>query len=196
MSRPKLLQGVLLSALAAAISSPGVFAQSHKIDVKQSSFKISVFKSGFFSAFGHNHEIQAPVAEGAVGLSSSPSVLLRVESASLRVLDPDASASTRADIQKTMQGPDVLDIQHFPEISFQSTAVEPAGSAHWRVRGELTLHGEKKPLTLDVALEDGHYRGSVVLKQRDFGITPVSVAGGTVKIKNEIKIEFDIVLEP
>jgi hypothetical protein len=30
------------------------------------------------------------------------------------------------------------------------------------------------------------------LKQRDFGITPVSVAGGTVKVKDQVKIEFDI----
>jgi hypothetical protein len=32
----------------------------------------------------------------------------------------------------------------------------------------------------------------VVLKQRDFGITPVSIAGGTVKVKNELTIDFDI----
>lgn len=196
MSRPKLLRAILLAAFAAAISPPGILAQSHKIDVKQSSFRISVFKSGFFSAFGHNHEIQAPVAEGAVELSSTPAVSLRVDAGSLRVLDPEASSSTRADIQKTMLGPDVLDIQRFPGITFHSTAVESAGSDHWRVRGDLTLHGQTKPLTLDVALQDGHYRGAVTLKQRDFGIAPVSVAGGTVKVKNEIKIEFDIVLEP
>jgi hypothetical protein len=44
-----------------------------------------------------------------------------------------------------------------------------------------------------VVLENGHYRGSVPLKQTDFGITPVRIAGGAVKVKDEIKIEFDIV---
>ncbi len=31
------------------------------------------------------------------------------------------------------------------------------------------------------------------MKQRDFGIMPISIAGGTVKVKDEIKIEFDVV---
>jgi hypothetical protein len=34
--------------------------------------------------------------------------------------------------------------------------------------------------------------GTCTLKQRDFGITPISIAGGTVKVKNELKIDFDI----
>lgn len=186
----------LLVVLATTACPPRNVAQSHKIDVKQSSFKISVFKSGFFSAFGHDHEVRAPVADGTVELSSDPSVSLRVEAAALRVTDPEATASTRADVQKTMLGPEVLDTQRFPRISFQSTSIQPAGSNHWRVQGNLTLHGQTKPLAVDVALEGGHYRGWVTLKQRDFGIIPVSVAGGSVKVKNEVKIEFDIVLEP
>ena len=40
---------------------------------------------------------------------------------------------------------------------------------------------------------NGRYRGTVTLKQRDFGIMPISIAGGTVKVKDEIKIEFDVV---
>jgi hypothetical protein len=31
------------------------------------------------------------------------------------------------------------------------------------------------------------------LKQTDFGITPISIGGGTVKVKNELRIDFDIV---
>ena len=193
LSRP--FHALMLFAAATIVSSAGISGQTKKIDVKQSSFKISVFKSGFFSAFGHNHEIQAPISVGTVD-QSKLSVALGVESADLQVMDPDASPSTRADVQKTMLGPEVLDSRRFPQISFQSTSIEISGSNRWRVRGDLTLHGQTRPLTLDVDLENGHYRGSLMLKQRDFGIAPVSVAGGTVKVKNEIKIEFDIVLEP
>ena len=193
LSRP--FHALMLFAAATIVSSAGISGQTKKIDVKQSSFKISVFKSGFFSAFGHNHEIQAPISAGTVD-QSKLSVALGVESADLQVMDPDASPSTRADVQKTMLGPEVLDSRRFPQISFQSTSIEISGSNRWRVRGDLTLHGQTRPLTLDVDLENGHYRGSLMLKQRDFGIAPVSVAGGTVKVKNEIKIEFDIVLEP
>jgi hypothetical protein len=33
----------------------------------------------------------------------------------------------------------------------------------------------------------------VTLKQSDFGIRPISIVGGTVKVKDELKVEFDVV---
>jgi len=36
----------------------------------------------------------------------------------------------------------------------------------------------------------------VRLKQRDFGIAPISIAGGTVKVKDEVLIEFEIAAPP
>jgi hypothetical protein len=33
----------------------------------------------------------------------------------------------------------------------------------------------------------------VSFKQSEFGISPVRVAGGTVRVKDEVKIEIDIV---
>jgi hypothetical protein len=44
-----------------------------------------------------------------------------------------------------------------------------------------------------VSLDGGHYRGSAAFKQSNFGISPERIAGGTVKVKDEVKIEFDIV---
>jgi len=167
-------------------------AQSKAIDVNKSSLKIRVFKSGAFSAFAHDHEIQAPIAEGKIDASGS-SVQLRVDSRKMRVLDPETSADKRAEIQHTMQSASVLDVEKFPEISYQSTTVASRGENHWEVRGDLTLHGQKQAVAVQVSLQDGHYRGSASLKQTAFGITPVSIAGGTVKVKDEVKIEFDIV---
>lgn len=110
------------------------------------------------------------------------------------MLDPEASEKTRAQIQETMEGEKALDVTRFPEIRFQSTTVEARGSDHWIVRGTLALHGKERPVAVDVTLKDEHYRGSATLKQTDFGITPVTVAGGTVKVKDEVKIEFEILL--
>jgi polyisoprenoid-binding protein YceI len=155
---------------------------------------VRVSKSGFFSAFGHNHEIEAPIESGEVKESGNPSVELRVDARKMRVLDPEASQDTRAQIQKTMQGPEVLDAERFPEVRFQSTTVEAKGANHWVVNGKLGLHGETHPVTVDVTLKDGFYRGSVTFKQTGFGITPVTVAGGTVKVKDEVKLEFQIAL--
>ena len=44
-----------------------------------------------------------------------------------------------------------------------------------------------------VSLDGGHYRGFASFKQSNFGISPIRIAGGTVKVKDEVKIEFDIV---
>jgi polyisoprenoid-binding protein YceI len=93
-----------------------------------------------------------------------------------------------------MQGIQVLDVAHFPEIRFQSTAVEAKGPDHWIVHGNLALHGKDRPIAVEVILKAGYYRGLATLKQTDFGITPVAVAGGTVKVKDEVKIEFEIAL--
>ena len=174
------------------LGSNNLCAQSKAIDVNKSSLKIRVFKSGAFSAFAHDHEIQAPIAEGKID-SSANSVQLRVDSSKMRVLDPEISADKRAEIQHTMQSAAVLDVEKFPEISYQSTTVTSRGENHWKVRGDLTLHGQKQAVAVQVSLQDGHYRGSASFKQSTFGITPISIAGGTVKVKDEIKIEFDIV---
>jgi hypothetical protein len=38
----------------------------------------------------------------------------------------------------------------------------------------------------------GRYRGEVVIKRRDFGIEPIKVAGGAVKVKDDIRVQFEI----
>jgi YceI-like protein len=182
---------VMPAVLMPAVAARG---EKHAIDVERSVMKIRVYKTGLFSAFAHDHEIAAPIAQGAVEISQPLAVELRVHAGKLRVLDPQLSADKRAEVQKTMEGPKVLDSSRFSEIRFQSTAIEKAGANRWTVHGMLTLHGQTHPLTADVTLQDGRYRGEATLKQREFGITPVSLAGGTVKIKNEVKVEFEIAL--
>lgn len=181
------------SILAAGATRPATAGpDARKIDAAHSTMTVRVFKSGFFSAFAHNHEIEAPIDSGEVNESGALSVELRVDARKLRVLDPEASAGTRAQIQQTMEGPQVLDSGRFAEIHFQSTSVEPKGTNEWQVHGNLELHGQTHPITVDVALRDGRYRGRVTLKQTAFGIKPVTIAGGTVKVKDEIKVEFEI----
>ena len=45
----------------------------------------------------------------------------------------------------------------------------------------------------DVERQAQRYRGSAQLRQREFGITPVTVAGGAIKVKDEVRVEFEIV---
>lgn len=183
-----------LVALGCVTWAAAARPEPRAIDGAHSSLKVRVSKSGFFSVFAHNHDIKAPIESGEVKEAGNPSVELRVDARKMSVLDPEASADTRAQIQKTMLGPQVLDTEHYPEIHFQSTEVEAKGTDHWLVHGTLDLRGQSHPVTVDVSLKDGVYRGTAALKQTDFGIKPVTVAGGTVKVKDEVRVEFEIAL--
>ncbi len=154
---------IFLSSLLWAADAPAGAA----IDPQKSSITVSVFKAGVFSAFGHEHEISAPIEQGSFK-ENPASVELTVDARRMRVMDKGISEKDRTDIQQTMLGPKVLDSEKFPEIRFRSTGFEVEGA-------------------------NGRYRGTAELKQKDFGITPVTVGGGAVKVKNELRIEFDIV---
>ena len=179
--------------LLLAVSSTAAAPTTREMDVARSSMTIRVFKAGLFSAFGHNHVIRASIAQGAFDEGPGlPSVELQVDARQLQVLDPDLSAKDRAEVQQTMLGPSVLDSARFPEIRFRSLTIEKAGEGKWRVHGDLTLHGQTRPVLAEVSGEPGHYRGSAKVRQTDFGIKPVSVGGGTIKVKNEVRVEFEI----
>jgi polyisoprenoid-binding protein YceI len=87
----------------------------------------------------------------------------------------------------------VLDSEKFPEIRFRSTRVDRLGEGKWIVHGDLTIHGQTQPVRVDVEGHNGHYRGAAEVKQKDFGITPITVGGGAVKVKNELRVEFQVV---
>jgi polyisoprenoid-binding protein YceI len=167
-------------------------SKSAAIDVEHSSMTIHVSKSGLFSFAGDNHEIHAPIASGTVN-EAAQTVELRVESAKLTVLDPNLSESKRAQVQQEMTGPHVLDAGRFPEISFRSTHISQDKPSTWQVTGDLTLHGQTRSITMHVNGRGGRYHGTATLKQTDFGITPISIAGGAVKVKDEVAIDFDVV---
>ena len=167
-------------------------AQRLAIDSAKSSVVIHVFKSGLFSGLAHDHTIQAPLATGNIDMQEK-SVSLAFNVADMKVLDPGESDSNRKDIDATMKGPKVLDGAQFPTISFASSSVKTSGDRS-EVTGTLKLHGASRQITVPVAWQDGKYTGSLSLKQTDYGITPVKIAGGAVRVKDEITIEFSIVL--
>ncbi len=182
----------LVAVVAAVAGSAQAAAGTKPIDVEQSTLTVFAYKSGLFSAFADNHIIKAPIAGGSISDDSPLTVDLTVRSADLRVLDPDLSANKRAEVQARMISAEVLDVMKFPEIAFTSTSVEPAGADRWTITGRLTIHGQTRTITFAVSRVNGRYHGDVLIKQRDFGIEPIRIAAGAVKVKDELKVEFDI----
>ena len=188
-----LLTRVAVIVVASALTGAGVEAETRPIDVARSTLTISVYKSGLFSAFADNHVIRAPISNGHVTDDRKLGAEVAVHAADLMVLDPSLPVEKRAEIAVRMHGKEVLDTAKYPEIVFASTALIADGADRWQMTGVLTLHGVSRSVTGSVVLQNGHYQGTLSIRQRDFGIQPISIAGGTVKVKDEIRIDFDIV---
>jgi polyisoprenoid-binding protein YceI len=184
-------RSVFLAAVSLACALC-VSAQQHKIDAQKSTLTIHVGKTGVFSGLGHEHEVRAPIQSGTADTGSHPAVEVHVDARALRVIDKDGSEKDRAEVQQTMLGPEVLDSEHHQEIVFKSTGAEPAGDGRWTLRGNLTLRGQTRPVTVQVTLKDGRYTGEATVKQTEFGIKPPGKAG--IRAKDEVKIVFDVLL--
>lgn len=176
-------------AAVSCVCGLGVSAQQHEIDTQKSTLTIHVGKTGVFSGLGHEHEVRAPIHNGVADTGSHPAVEVHVNARELRVVGNEPEKD-RAEVQKTMLGPEVLDSERHQEIVFKSTAAEPAGPGQWTLHGNLTLRGQTRPVTVYVTLKDGRYTGSAIVKQTDFGIKPPGKAG--VKVKDELRIGFDV----
>ena len=83
------------------------------------------------------------------------------------------------------------------KASFTSAKVIPsspgASSGSGAIEGTLTIRGTSRPIRLQVVSPaPGQFRGSATVRQTDFGITPYSGFFGTLKLKNEVTVEFEV----
>jgi polyisoprenoid-binding protein YceI len=194
---------IVVIAVACASGLRAAGPRTFAVQPEQSRALIDVGKSGAFSFAGHTHEVEAPITNGVVHLDTdNPSrneVRLEFNAAAMRVTGKGESADDVPKVTQTMLSEMVLDVRRYPAIAFESTSVTAKGSAatlDLSVTGRLTIRGKTQAVTAPVAVKLAGDRltatGKLVVKQTDFGITPVSV-GGVVKVKNELNITFTIV---
>jgi len=192
----------LFTSLACLVAASVVLASSSPkssslvIDTQHSSLTIHVWKQGLFSFAADNHVVDAPIASGKYD-AAHQTIELSIDAAKLRVLDPQLAPNRRDQVQANMVGPQVLDVQKYPQIVFRSTK-SPAGSpSQLSITGDLTLHGQTHPIVVQTAAIDAtHFKGTATVRQTDFGITPIRLAGGTVKVKDDVNIDFELALKP
>ncbi len=173
------------------------------LDAGVSRFTARAFATGLLASLGHNPSFAIRQFGGeAKFLSEAPeqsSVRIVVQSASLELSD-QVSDKDRREIERTMRN-DVLETSRFPEIVFE--AANPSLSQggvglYWaNITGKLTLHGVTQPqqITAQVSVSGNQLSatGEFTVRQSSYGIKPVSVAGGTMKIKDDVKVTFDLV---
>jgi len=189
----------------AAVSPVLGDTRTYAVDPEASRVLVQVGKSGVFGFAGHTHEVEAPGVTGEVVADdedlSRSSVSLTFQAASLRVTGKGEPAKDVPKVQETMLGPKVLDAGRFPTIAFRSQKVSgrPLGGGAFdlQVTGEMTLHGVTRTLVLPLKVETSAgtltAAGRTTLRHDHFGMVPISAGGGTVKVKNELVVEFRIV---
>ncbi len=175
----------------------------YSIDGKGSRFTVRAFATGMLSAFGHNPTIAIPDLQGDIEFVpdslQDASLRIVIQAASLVVAD-DISKKDRQEIERRMHD-EVLETDSFPEIVYEcshASSIQKLADSLYMValNGELTLHGvtrnQQVPARVTVKGDTVRAAGEFSIRQSDYEIRLVSAAGGTVKLKDEIRLSFDI----
>jgi polyisoprenoid-binding protein YceI len=175
----------------------------YEIDSRMSQFTVQAFASGLIAVVAHSPKIAIRDWTGVIqmnsgGLSGS-SLQVRVQAASLEVLD-ELRDSDRREIHRVMNH-EILETKLYPEIVYESTEVRADKLKddlyRSQVSGTLNLHGVSNShgFVAQVAFGSDSARAysEFVLRQSDYNIPLASIAGGTLKLQDELKFSFYVV---
>ncbi len=170
------------------------------IDAKASLFTVQAFASGIVAVIAHSpkfavRDISGDILFDATSMQNSV-VNASVRLASLEIMD-EVSAAERKEIERVMFE-EVLEKSRYPTDDFRSTRVSGSKNNENMFRvsisGDLSLHGLTRSLGFDSQLVVGEdtlrAQGSFSMTQSDFAMKIASVAGGTLKLKDELKFAF------
>jgi hypothetical protein len=177
----------------------------YKIDATQSIATIDVYKSGTLAKLGHDHVIASHDIYGYILKRNNeqqadiviPLERLVVDETLLRAQAGFTTIPTADDIQSTRihMLESVLETKQYP---FAQLHVNKLINQDAKIfaQTQITLHGIKKTIEVPVTIKDGTnltVQGRFTLKQSDFGITPYSVMGGLLQVKDQIILQFTLV---
>jgi polyisoprenoid-binding protein YceI len=176
----------------------------YAIDARASRFTVQAFATGLLSAMGHNPTIGIRNFSGDVDFN--PEALqgngfhMAIQMNSLAVQD-DISDKDSREIERLMNE-QVLEIAKYPEAFYEAPTVSIAklGDSLYSAAldGSLSFHGvtRRQPVTARIAAFGDMLRasGDFTLDQSDYQIKPVAFAGGALKLKDELKFSFEMVV--
>ena len=177
---------------------------SYCLDKNSGNLNVYTFKEGLLSKLAH--DLLVDITDFKVNLEvpetgfASGSLELEIQADSLKVIcalkDGERTDALKekdvADIEKDMGGK-VLHPDKYPTANFRSKAIQEKEGGY-KINGDLSLHGVTKSINFDIDTNSGNLKGMITLLQKDYGIKPFKAMMGTLKIKNEINIGFDLSL--
>jgi polyisoprenoid-binding protein YceI len=203
---------MIFSALLPMFLANAAQASDYKLNPHKGYLLVKVFKAGALSKFAHNHVIEAknwsgkfsfdPAAAAACKLSISVPVFdLLVDADSTRAtfgsdFSNKINDSQRADIQENMFSEGQLNEMTYPSIDFKGSSCSGSGESY-TLNGTFTLRGVGQDISIsgtEIKVKDGKLsmKGSFWINATDYGFKPYSAAGGSIKNKDGMEIQFDI----
>lgn len=178
----------------------------YRIDTRATLVTLTVRRAGSLARLGHDHVIASHSVQGYLAPKNGDADLylpladLVVDEPSLRAQAGFDTQPTASDIEGTRANmlDKVLQVRQFPYALVQVRGARASGPLAGAAPAAVTvtLHGTARTLNLplDIAMtpEDITTRGTLVLEQTEFGITPFSILGGAVQVANEVEVHFDI----
>lgn len=196
-------------SLAAALFFGAGGGVTLRADPAASRLAIHVARSGLLSGASHEHRFvpQSWQAEARFDAADPGAVEVSVEvdAGSLQDQEERLTEASRAAVDRKARGDEVLDARRFPGIRFRAAGAselrpDGAGALEGVLRGELVLHGVRRPLPVRFrARAEGaglRVTGSARFAQSDFGIRPYRTALGTIGVDDLVTVEFDLRLVP
>lgn len=177
--------------------------QKFVIDSGASRFTVKAFAAGMTSGLGHNPTISIREFSGQVefqaGSLDGAALNVTVRANSLRVED-----EMRDDDRRTLErimNEEVLATSKHPEVSYKSgditTMKISEGVYKAEIRGKLTLNGVTRRQNVTAQVSVGPYNlranGNFEMRQSEFDIRRVNVAGGSLTLRDELKFAFFVV---
>ena len=163
---------VMLAGLLGAAMSAQAAPVTYKLDPGHTMVLFS------WSHFGFSN----PVADIGLGDGTLVFDQQNPSKSSVEVTLPLSNLDTHVPaLDKHLKEPDFFDADKFPTITFKSTSVQSLGGKHYKIIGDLTVHGVTKPVTLNATLNSvgTHpmtgaqaigFNASGMLKRSDFGL--------------------------
>lgn len=115
------------------------------------------------------------------------------------------TASVDTDVEQRdnhLRSADFFEVETYPEMTFTSTGVQPTGTHHFRLIGDLTIKGTTKEVVFDVEAagpiqtDDGArvgFHATTTIDRREFGITWGSdLPSGIPAVGNEVQLVLDV----
>jgi polyisoprenoid-binding protein YceI len=177
----------------------------YRIDPKRSDIMVRAFSGGVLWFKGHDHFVRPSDFSGDVELTPTAitpaSLLLTIRAASVEETRPIFTPPQKKIINKELNEI-VLQPAKYPDIVFKSTEVtgklKEDGHYEAKIGGDLTLHGVTRHITIpaDVTLDGTtslRARGEVEFNRSDYKVEATSAMHGTIRVRDKLKLTFDIV---